>query len=199
MDVIVAGLGDSVNLLAPTAGQYVTVGVNDIGRHFTPTHLVVLDGPDRFDADRTAIIRETRPPGAVWARAATRKDQLWDDWDGCQTIRILTETIGKVGKIRLEQINKVGPPSFPCFQISPITAICIAYAIGAQKIGLIGVDLLDHPHFMKPEEIRMVDAAMARLRDSLANVDVELVNLSPTSNLHSLPFVGLHLMEPRLV
>src|SRR5262245_59019561 len=57
--IVVCGCGPSLNdLEAPE--RFITIGVNDVGRLFDPTYLVVVDPPSRFRSDRFRYIAESR-------------------------------------------------------------------------------------------------------------------------------------------
>src|SRR3954454_15422253 len=57
--VLVCGCGESLNLLASTAGC-VTIGVNDVGRKLTPDYLVIVNPRSQFSAERLSAIEGTR-------------------------------------------------------------------------------------------------------------------------------------------
>ncbi len=59
-DIVVCGCGRSLATL-PAPARYITIGVNDVGRRFTPDYLVVLNPPSSFAGDRWAHIRRTNP------------------------------------------------------------------------------------------------------------------------------------------
>ena len=49
--IIVCGCGESLNDLAHPE-RFITIGVNDVGRLFDPTYLVVLNPRNQFKEDR---------------------------------------------------------------------------------------------------------------------------------------------------
>jgi hypothetical protein len=53
--LVVCGCGESLNALAGPE-RFVTVGVNDVGRLFTPRYLVVVNPRNQFAGDRASSI-----------------------------------------------------------------------------------------------------------------------------------------------
>jgi hypothetical protein len=54
--IIVCGCGHSLRSFAEH-NQFITIGVNDVGRLFDPTYLVVLNDRTQFYGDRFAMSR----------------------------------------------------------------------------------------------------------------------------------------------
>ena len=57
--IIVCGCGQSLNDLPKPPGC-VTIGVNDVGRRFDPTYLVVVNPPRQFSGDRFRYVENSR-------------------------------------------------------------------------------------------------------------------------------------------
>ena len=57
--LIVCGCGPSLHELA-NPQRYITIGVNDIGRLFDPTYLVVVNPPNQFKADRFRYVKQSK-------------------------------------------------------------------------------------------------------------------------------------------
>src|SRR3954447_13438643 len=57
--VLVCGCGASLNLLE-TPERFITIGVNDVGRRFTPDYLVVVNERRQFAAERYAFVENSR-------------------------------------------------------------------------------------------------------------------------------------------
>jgi hypothetical protein len=57
--IIVCGCGPSLNLLT-TPERVITIGVNDVGRRFTPDYLVVLNPRSQFSGDRFKYVEQSR-------------------------------------------------------------------------------------------------------------------------------------------
>lgn len=53
--VVVCGCGESLNALV-SPERFITVGVNDVGRLFTPRYLVVVNPRNQFAGDRASSI-----------------------------------------------------------------------------------------------------------------------------------------------
>ena len=93
-DIVVCGCGPSL-LELPRPHDLLTIGVNDVGRLFDPTYLVVLNPRQQFKSDRYAFVERSnaqvlftqlelgavRPPGTTagydvtwgtWPRSSTR-------------------------------------------------------------------------------------------------------------------------------
>lgn len=186
--ILVCGLGPSLHQLGGLPGR-IRIGVNDIFRWCETDYLVVMDPPSSFDRDgpeRQAAIIRSRPTKQL----------------------IVTEGFEHEWKDRLEIPYVLAPlaplqpqnhvPSFwdGRFQLhkaagSPGTAASLAGFMGAKSIGLIGVDLIDHPR-IQGGMIEDIDVnGWGRLRTFLKDYGTELVNCSPISALKSLPYVPL--------
>lgn len=174
--MVVCGCGPSLGLLADPAAQ-LTIGVNDVGRLFDPTYLVVLNPPAQFAPDRYEHIRLSR------ARALFTQLEL-----GPVVPPVVRFRLGRYGGT-----DDGDGQVLHYTQNSPYVAVLLAAFMGARRIGLIGVDLTDDHFFgatgRHPLAGRLdsIDAQYAALARALAARGVELVNLSPLSRLRSLP------------
>jgi hypothetical protein len=56
--ILVCGCGTSLSLLTEP-GRFVTIGVNDVGRRFTPDYLVVVNERRQFDLARYAHVERS--------------------------------------------------------------------------------------------------------------------------------------------
>jgi len=81
-----------------------------------------------------------------------------------------------------------GPLTVPSCVTSPFAAVGLAYMHGFKKIGLIGVDLVDH-HLNR--QVPKIDDGFRRMHKEFKELGVELVNLSPISSLQSLPYMEM--------
>ena len=170
--IIVCGCGESLNLLEHPE-RFVTIGVNDIGRKFDPTYLVVLNPPQQFAADRFRYVEQSR------ARC------LFTQLD-------LPVAHPAVVKVRLGRYGgtTLGDPDVLHYtRNSPYVALCLAAHMGARRIGLIGVDFTDN-HFFGATgthpltgRLQSIDGEYKRLRDALDAIGVTVINLSPSSRL----------------
>ena len=57
--IVVCGCGRSLSEL-PEPQRWITIGVNDVGRLFDPTYLVVLNPKHQFSGDRFRYVVESR-------------------------------------------------------------------------------------------------------------------------------------------
>ena len=57
--IIVCGCGSSLNDLK-NPQDFITIGVNDVGRRFTPTYLVVLNHLSKFSEERWKYVSESK-------------------------------------------------------------------------------------------------------------------------------------------
>ena len=177
--IIVCGCGPSLNEL-PNPERFLTIGVNDIGRLFTPTYLVVVNPRSQFKGDRFRYVEQST------AQA------LFTQLD-------LGHVRPPVVRFTLGQYAGTAPAigdALPYAQNSPYVAVCLAAYMGATRIGLIGVDFTDH-HFFGPtgrhplaSRLAQIDREYGALSEALAARGVELVNLSAHSRLASLRKVG---------
>ena len=176
--IVVCGCGRSLNDL-PDPRRGVTIGVNDVGRLFDPTYLVVLNPPSQFAGDRFRHVQESR------ARALFT--QLDDRQLGARHPCLVRFRLGRRGGTDVS-----APDSLPYTRNSPYVAVCLAAFMGARRIGLIGVDLTDHHFFADTgrhslsRELAGIDREYGALAAALARRGVELVNLSRQSRLNSL-------------
>ena len=177
---LVCGCGPSLNeLMQPE--RFTTIGVNDVGRLFDPTYLVVVNPRSQFKDDRFRYVEQSN--------AQTIFTQL-----------DLGPLRAPVSRFRLGRYGGTDVPADDTLhytQNSPYVAVCLAAHMGATRIGLIGVDFTDH-HFFAPTgrhslagRLRVIDAEYGRLGAALKQRGIELVNLSAASRLTSLPKLSL--------
>jgi hypothetical protein len=177
--MIVCGCGTSLKLLERPE-RFVTIGVNDVGRLFTPDYLVVLNDPRQFNGDRYDYVAQTK------AKAVFTQLDL---------------PLERVVRFRLGQrggTDRADPSCLNYTNNSTYAAVDLARHLGARRIGLLGVDFTDD-HFYKATgkhplagQLLQIDREYAGLAAACHADGVELVNLSPTSRLKSLPRASLH-------
>jgi len=174
--IVVCGCGPSLHELTDPQ-RFVTIGVNDVGRLFDPTYLVVVNPRNQFKADRFRYVEESK------AQALFTQLDL-----GPVRPPVVRFKLGHYGGT-----DDGGGQVLHYTQNSPYVAVCLAAQMGAQRIGLIGVDLTDHHFFgltgrhSLAGRLREIDTQYGRLAAALAQRGVELVNLSSSSRLTSLP------------
>lgn len=179
--IAVCGCGESLNRLTRPE-QFVTIGMNDVGRLFQPDYLVVVDPRTQFHGDRFRYV-ETSGADYIF----TQRTDL--DLHRCNIVKFC---LGEK-----EGIDFSDPNVLHYSVITPYVAVCLAAHMGASQIGLIGVDFTENhffartgPHPWSPF-VETIDRQFARLRSALLARGVELLNLSPTSRLAALPKVAL--------
>jgi hypothetical protein len=177
--IVVCGCGRSLNDL-PEPTRWLTIGVNDVGRLFDPTYLVVVNPKSQFAADRFRHVAESRAQ-ALFTQLDPR--QL-----GCDHKQLVPFRLGRRGGVDLD-----APDALPYTRNSPYVAVCLAAFMGATRIGLIGVDFTDHHFFgttgrhALTRELAGIDREYGALVSALRRRGVELVNLSRESRLTTLP------------
>ena len=152
-----------------------TIGVNDVGRLFTPDYLVVVNERRQFTQDRYVHIEQSRAKAVFSQFALTHP----------RAVRFGLGSRGGTGRPdgdRLDYTNN-----------SPYVAVNLARHMGAARIELIGVDF-DDDHFFASTgrhplagQLVQIDREYASLSAACRAEGVELVNLSPGSRLTSLP------------
>ena len=178
--IVVCGCGASLNDLPDPRGL-LTIGVNDVGRLFDPTWLVVVNPPSQFTADRFRHVQ------------ASRAQALFTQLDlGPVQPPVVRFRLGKFGGT-----DDAGADTLHYTQNSPYVAVCLAAFMGARRIGLIGVDFVDDHFFARTgrhslaPRLREIDEQYGRLAAALRGRGVELANMSARSRLQSLPRVGV--------
>ena len=179
--ILVCGCGESLTRLTNGEG-IITIGVNDVGRWFTPDYLVVLNTRRQFTADRYAWIEASR--------AGTLVTQL--DPSGFAHPNVVQFRLGRRGGTELSDDDTLAYSN-----TSPYVAIQLARHLGARRIGLLGVDFGDRHFFgqtgphAQAGQLSRIDAEYGALALACQADGVELVNLSPVSRLRSVPRADL--------
>ena len=190
---VVCGCGTSIADLAGPE-RLLTIGVNDVGRLFQPTYLVVLNPRRQFKGERFRYVEQSR------ARAIFTQLDL-----GLDHPRVVRFQLGRRGGTDLSD-----PDRLPHTRNSPYVALALAAFMGAERIGLIGVDFTDHHFFAETgrhplsRRLAEIDREYGRLAAALREGGVEVVNLSRQSRLTTLPklepeafFAGVAASRPR--
>jgi hypothetical protein len=176
--IIVCGCGRSlVQLERPE--RFVTIGVNDVGRLFTPDYLVVVNERRQFDQERYVYVEGSQ------AKAIFTQLDLPHE-------RVVRFRLGQRGGT-----DRTDPECLHYTNNSPYVAVNLARHLGAQRIGLIGVDFDDDHFFGRTGrhplagQLTQIDREYGALAQACRADGVELVNLSRTSRLTSLPRASL--------
>ncbi|MGH7338606.1 MAG: hypothetical protein ACREI7_13575, partial [Myxococcota bacterium] len=175
--ILVCGCGSSLALLEHPE-RNLTIGVNDVGRRFTPDYLVVVNERRQFKRERYLHVERTQAK-AVFTQLA----QL----DLPQT-RVVRFRLGRRGGT-----ERADADTLHYSNNSPYVAVNLARHLGARRIGLIGVDFSDE-HFFGATgrhplagQLPQIEREYLALAEACRAEGVELVNLSPMSRLQSLP------------
>ena len=128
--VVVCGCGPSLHELADPH-RFITIGVNDVGRLFDPSYLVVVNPRSQFKADRFRYVEQSN------AQALFTQLDL-----GPVRPPVVRFKLGRYGGT-----DTCGGDVLHHTQNSPYVAVCLAAHMRATRIGLIGVDLTDHHFF----------------------------------------------------
>jgi hypothetical protein len=188
-DVVVCGLGPSIHGWEPPDGL-ITVGVNDIGRHFTPDYLLVIDHPGVFKKwlpdPRLQHILDTKPKKAFLTPASVGPTWAKHRTDG---IPFMIASIPRYAKKWPGWHSNNNPQIHHTIGGSPLPACSIAGFLGAKRIGLLGIDLYDHHAFKN--HIDDTKEVWEGMKLFLAKKGVELWNLSERSALTNIPPMSL--------
>ncbi|HEY0174250.1 MAG TPA: galactosyltransferase-related protein, partial [Pyrinomonadaceae bacterium] len=174
--VVVCGCGESLNALE-LPGRFVTVGVNDVGRRFTPRYLVVVNPRNQFTGDRFKYVEDSKAEFVF-----TQLDL------GLKRGGVVRFRLGSYGGT-----NVSNPDALDYTQNSPYVALCLAAHMGARRVGLIGVDFTDHHFFARTgrhslaPRLATIDAQYRRLGEALRARGIEVFNLSGASRLTAFP------------
>ncbi len=182
--MVVCGCGTSLRTFG-SAGRFLTIGVNDVGRQFHPDYLVVVNPRAQFQGDRFRYVEESRA-GAIFT-------QLDLNLPHHRVIRFALGRRGGVDFSNLDLLNYTNN--------SPYIALCLAVHMGASRVGIIGVDFTDD-HFFAPTgrhplepQLLRINAEYKRLYDECVRRGVEVFNLSSDSRLTAFPKLSLSQFE----
>ncbi len=177
--IVVCGCGESLNALEHPE-RFVTIGVNDVGRRFDPTYLVVVNPRSQFAADRYRHVEQTRAQYVF--------SQLDLPFARDRGVRF---RLGRYGG------TTFGDPRVLHYtRNSPYVAMCLAAHMGARRIALVGVDFTDHhffggaPGHPLNRHLETIDAEYRRLGEALTALGVDVVSLSEVSRLTAFPKVS---------
>lgn len=165
-----------------------TIGVNDIQRHFVPDHLMIMDDRRAFKPDRQEIMDEPEFNHTLWWRYGSH---FWDSW-------VSPVPGGIYRHIERYRIRRYKSPddiakalrdpnalmALPHSYTTVYAACSLAVVLGATWVGVIGLDLVGH-HLAKRAEL--VNRSFACLKMAMDQIGVTFVNLSTTSLITSIP------------
>lgn len=173
--IIVCGCGVSLNTL-PLPPKCITIGVNDVGRLFSPDYLVVLNARHQFKGDRFRYVENSDAQAIFTHLDLSLKHH-----------KVVRFRLGQRGGVKWDSTR------LPYTQNSPYVAVCLAAYLGAKRIGLIGVDFTEDHFYAKTGKHSLnrkfdeINKEYSRLYDALGKQDVRLLNLSRHSRLTAIP------------
>ncbi len=174
--IVVCGCGTSLPTL-PRPDRFVTIGVNDVGRLFDPTYLVVLNPRRQFSGDRFRHVEQSR------ARAVFTQLDL-----GLARLGVVRIRLGRYGGTEFDD-----PTVLHYTRDLPYLALCLAVHMGAVRIGLIGVDFTDHHFFDRigrhalASQLRQINVEYEALNAAFRSRSDTDVNLSAESRVTAFP------------
>lgn len=184
--IIVCGCGTSLSELK-NPQNFITIGVNDVGRLFDPDYLVVLNPRNQFKQDRFQYVQNSR------AKALFSQLNL-----GIRHPNIVRFKLGQRSGTDCADMS-----SLPFTRNSPYVALCLAIYMGAKHIGLIGVDFTEH-HFFASTGTHSLSKSLAVINEEYAGLyvaacdrGIELVNLSEQSKISALPKQSINAFSHR--
>lgn len=186
--IVVCGCGQSL------AGfqfndQFVTIGVNDVGRLFDPDYLVVVNSRHQFANDRFSYVENSQ------AKAVFSQLDL-----GLTHPNQVRFRLGQRGGTDVSSDD-----ALPYTRNSPYVAVCLALFMGARRIAMIGVDFTDNHFFDRTgthalgREIDQINREYLELRNRCAKNGVELINLSQNSRVTAIPYQPVESFAPEIV
>lgn len=161
----ILGLGESLQFFRPDGS--LTIGVNDICKHYTPDIVVCVDRPDRFEKERLQTIVSGKQKRFVTHLQQWRGHPM----NGLDIQRIQPYNPRMLGKVLMHSNN------------STFVAAVLAFMEGAKEIVLWGVDLNNHPH-IKDQVAYRARQDFENLNQHLLVRGIKLYVGSPVSSLH---------------
>jgi hypothetical protein len=174
--MVVCGCGSSLNSFARPE-RFLTIGVNDVGRLFTPRYLVVINHRNQLGDERFSYIE------GVGAEYVFTQLEL-----GLARPNVVKFRLGEYAGTDFSD-----PEVLHYAQNSPYVALCLAAHMGARRIGLIGVDFTADHFFARTGEhnlawqLPVIEEEYRRLGDALRGRGVKVFNLSAESRLTAFP------------
>lgn len=180
--IIVAGCGESLKDFPALPPECITIGVNDVGRKFLPTYCVVVNHFHDF-------IRSGRAEHCGKALIALFTHIPQKEVNHPNTVMF------KLGKQNGTDLDD--PETIDYTSNSPYVAVILAAKMGAQRIGLIGVDFSTYHFFGNAgrhpllKSVAKIDQEYTALKKKLDERGIEAYNLSPISKLTAFPKISL--------
>jgi hypothetical protein len=179
--IVVCGCGESLNDFV-NPENFITIGVNDVGRLFQPNYLLVANYKHQFHGDRFHYVETSQ--------AEFLFTHLWDtDLPHPNVVKFRHGT--------LNGTDFSNPDVLHYTNTSVYMALCLAVHMGASCIGLIGVDFTDYPFYGEPKrnkwdsQLPTLEEQFRHLGNTLIGRGTKVFNLSRTSRLTAFPKMSL--------
>ncbi len=175
--IVVCGCGTSLNLMV-VSPTILTIGISDVGRLFTPNYLVVQNYKQNYNEDRFQYILNSQASYCF-------TPLIYLMLNGIPMIRFRASTYGGVDWLSAGQL--------PYSSTSAYMALCLAARMGANPIGLIGVDFTEDHFFAKTgvhrltAKIDKINNEFIKLNHAFLMAGIEVHNLSHSSKLTAFP------------
>ena len=170
---VVCGCGVSAAGFRPSE-SLITIGLSDIGRLFDPTYLMVSNYLSQYPEHRREWILTSK---ARYIFTTLKYIELTtDNVVFCEPLKFAGTSFD-----RSDALNYSSTSAY--------AALCLAVHLGANPIGLLGVDFNDHHFFGETgahplsNELLNIQAEFATLNSTLRSKGVDVYNLSATSRL----------------
>jgi hypothetical protein len=128
MTIDVLGLGESIKEFTPKGN--ITIGVNDVAKHFVTDKLVVVDKPEKFTKERLQTIVDHRCIMYTHLK----------EWLPYRKVKLIDLAFGR------GNLNDIESERFCYSNNSTFVAVVLAYKLGATKINIFGADFNNHPN-----------------------------------------------------
>ena len=169
MKIDVLGLGESLKEFMPS--KNITIGVNDIYKHYPVDYVLTVDRPSRFTKERLQTIKDSYPKKFY---------THLNDWKGLvDNLELFKFAIG--GRCSINEIDSEG---LLYSNNSTFVACVLAYKMGATTINIFGADFNTHPNF-KDKSLENVLSDFKKLLDFFKSKDIQ-INISKGSKLNEL-------------
>ena len=178
--ILICGCGESLNDLEQPE-NFITVGVNDVGRKFQPDYLVVVNPKEQFAGDRFQYVESSK--------AKYIFTQLDLPVEHPNIVKFKLGTFGGTDFSRTDVLHYTNN--------SPYIALNLAILMGAKLIGLIGVDFTDHHFFAETgshtlaPQFEAINGQYEKRAAAAENENIEVFNLSKISRLTAFPKISI--------
>ena len=181
--ILILGCGTSVTKLKEIKNynKIITIGVNDIGRFYDPTYLMVVDHPAKFEGIRYKVVHNTT------SKYVFTQLKSWKIKDMSKLVKF---TLGTKFLATLDEGMLLDYSNN-----SPFIAIILAHKMGANHIGMLGIDFTDDHFYAKDGKHNLVsrgyvdriDKDYKVLYTELKRKGTIINNLSTDSLIKSIP------------